>query len=76
MERVWDDDEYTAVDIPNGYTAPKHLNNAPWSVKKLSHNHQLIPRWVQEDLYEKIQNALLEEHYGASTFIFSVDKRH
>ncbi|XP_066936331.1 uncharacterized protein [Clytia hemisphaerica] len=52
------------VVVPNGYVAPLHRNNAPPNITRLSYYQQFIPRWVQEDLYVKIKNALDEIDIG------------
>ena len=61
MEKVWEDEE---LDVPNGYVAPMHHNDSPRNLKEHSYCHQLIPRWVQEDLYEKVDEAINEIDFG------------
>lgn len=61
VEKLWDDED---LDVPNGYVAPMHENDSPKSLWKLSYCHQLIPRWVQEDLYAKVDEAINEIDLG------------
>lgn len=58
MVKVWNDIDNDGIDIPNGYCTPEHSNIAAHNLTRLSHNKELIPRWVQQDLYKKILNAL------------------
>ena len=47
--------------IPNGYVKVYIDNNASNLVKRLSYRMQLVPRYVQEDMYRRIEQALEEE---------------
>ena len=69
MVKVWNDIDHDGINIPNGYCTPEHSNIAAHNLTRLSHNQELIPRWVQQDLYKKIKNALAEEQYGAGKLL-------
>jgi len=46
--------------IPNGYVKVFSDNNAANYLKNLTHKGEIVPRWVQEDLYKRVETALRE----------------
>ena len=46
--------------IPNGYVKVFSDNNAANYLKNLTFKGEIVPRWVQEDLYKRVETALRE----------------
>lgn len=47
--------------IPNGFIEALHKNNARRCITEVSYAQKVIPRWIQENLYKKVDRSLSKD---------------